>query len=92
MKNKVLVKLFVPELDSSFDLFIPVNEIVWKVKKLMVKSISDLTGVFLNVNEEYALINKTTGMLYQNNGIVIQTDIRNATKLILLSVKPIMNL
>lgn len=92
MKNKVLVKLFVPELDSSFDLFIPVNEIVWKVKKLMVKSISDLTGVFLNVNEEYALINKTTGMLYQNNGIVIQTDIRNATELILLSVKPIMNL
>lgn len=43
MKNKVLVKLIVPEIDSNFDLFIPVNELIWKIKKLMIKSVSDLT-------------------------------------------------
>ena len=41
MNNKVLVRLFVPELDEHFDLFIPVNELVWKVKKLIVKSIAE---------------------------------------------------
>ena len=45
MKNKVLVKLIVQEIDSNFDLFIPVNELIWKIKKLMIKSVSDLTGV-----------------------------------------------
>ena len=33
MNNKVLVKLLVPELNSSFDIFLPVNELIWKIKK-----------------------------------------------------------
>ena len=41
MNNKVLVKVYVPTLDSSYDVFIPVNELVWKANKLIVKSISD---------------------------------------------------
>ena len=32
MKNKVLVKLYVPELDYSTDIFLPVNEAIWKIK------------------------------------------------------------
>ena len=40
MNNKVLVKLLVPELNSSFDIFLPVNELIWKIKKMLVKSIS----------------------------------------------------
>ena len=35
--NKVLVKLFVPEIDSSFDVFVPVNEIIWKIKRNLTK-------------------------------------------------------
>ena len=42
MKNKVLVKIILPELDRSYDIFLPVNEIVWKAKKLILKAISDL--------------------------------------------------
>ncbi len=84
MNNKVLVRLFVPELDQNFDLFIPVNELVWKIKKLAVKSVADLANVNLNIQDEYVLINKDSARVYQNNEIVIQTDIRNATELILM--------
>lgn len=87
MNNKVLVRLFIPELDYIFDLFIPVNEVVWKVKKLIAKSVSDLTGGALNYNSDYTLINKLTSEIYDNNAIIINTDIRNATELIMLSVK-----
>ena len=87
MNNKVLVHLFVPELDTNFDLFIPVNEIIWKIKKLIVKSVSDLVNVPLSIEEEYILINKDNARVYQNNEIVIETDIRNVTELILLSKK-----
>ena len=31
MNNKVLVKLYVPEISQSYDLFIPVNEVIWKI-------------------------------------------------------------
>lgn len=85
MKNKVLIKLIVPELDDTFDLFVPVNEVIWKVKKLIVKSISDLTGIELNQQAEHILLNKDTCKLYSNNEIIINTDIRNSTELILIS-------
>ena len=48
MKNKVLVKIIVPSLDTSFDLFIPVNELIWKIERLAVKAISDLTNTQLS--------------------------------------------
>ena len=35
MKNKVLIKLILPEWNTTFDVFIPVNELVWKVKKII---------------------------------------------------------
>jgi hypothetical protein len=84
MKNKVLIKLIVPMMDRSFDLFIPVNETVGKIKKLMINSISDITRVQLANNKEYILINKDTAETYDNNKIVIDTNIRNATELVLL--------
>ena len=83
MNNKVLIKLSIPELDTSFDIFIPVNELIWKIKKLLTKAVSDLEGVTLNPKEEYILLNKTTSKIYNNNEIVINTDIRNSTELIL---------
>ncbi len=84
MNNKVLIKLMIPELSTSFDIFIPVNELVWKVKKLLVKSVSDLINMELNLNLGYELLNKDTGMMYKNNDIIINTDIRNGTELLLI--------
>lgn len=87
MINKVLIKLYVPELDYTFDIFIPVNEVIWKIKKLMLKSIFDLTGGSIDMGKDYTLINKNTSKFYDNNSVVINTDIRNATELILLMIK-----
>lgn len=85
MKNKVLVRLVVPELDNNFDVFMPVNEIVWKIKKLLIKSVADLSGINLDINKKYTLINMTTGKIYTNNEIIIDTEIRNVTELVLMS-------
>ena len=83
MENKVLIKLIMLDMDECFDIFIPVNEIIWKIKKLIIKSISDITNISLDINNEYILINKDNSKIYDNNEIVINTDIRNGTELIL---------
>lgn len=85
MENKVLIKLIMPELDVDYDIFIPVNEVVWKINKLLVKSISDLTDIELDLNSKYVLINKDNGKIYDSNEIIINTDIRNSTELFLIS-------
>ena len=87
MKNKVLIKLIVPEIDNTFDLFIPTNEVVWKIKKLIVKSINDLVGDCLDITANYILINKINGQIYSNNSTVYTTDIRNASELVLILEK-----
>lgn len=86
MNNKVLIKLTVPEINQKFDLFIPVNEIIWKIKKLIIVSIQDLCSCKLN-DAEYILINIDNNRKYNNNEIVINTDIRNTTELMLIPSK-----
>ena len=84
--NKVLVKLYDPMLDESYDVFIPVNEIVWRIKKLLIKSVSDLSDINLDINKNYILINIETGTIYDDNNIIISTDIRNSTSLALIDI------
>ena len=85
MENKILIRLLLPELEKEFDLFIPVNEVVWKVKLLVLKAISDMGNNFINSGESYVLINKDNSKIYGNNEVIIDTDIRNGTELFLVS-------
>lgn len=88
MNNKVLVKLIVPEIDFDFDLFIPVNEQIWRIKKLIIKSIIDVTGIDISKKTgKFYLINKSNGEIYGNNDIIINTNIRNGTELVAISGK-----
>ena len=85
MNNKVLIKIYLPELDKNFDVFIPINEVVWKIKKMLIKSINDITGSNLDLNKSYLLIKKDNGKIYKNNEIIIDSDIRNTSELILIT-------
>ena len=80
-----------PELDDSFDCFIPVNEVVWKIKKLILKSISDLTNSNFDLRADYVMVNKDNGRVYNSNEIIINTDIRNGSELILMIKKQFFN-
>lgn len=85
MNNKVLIKLIVPEIDEEFDIFIPVNEIIWKIKKMLVKCVNDIEGVSFDLNKDYILMKKDYNRIYNNNETVIDTDIRNASEILLVS-------
>ena len=83
MNNKVLIKLIVPDIDETYELFIPVNEIVWKIKKLVLKAIEELCDSNVNLQKDYTLMNINTSKIYTDNEIIRDTDIRNATELII---------
>ena len=82
MNNKVLIKAILPNIEQEYDMFIPVNEQIWKIEKLAVKCIYDILNISYNPKQEsYNIINKITGQIYDKNQIVIDTDIRNGTEL-----------
>lgn len=86
MNNKVLVRLNVPEIDEVYDVFVPVNEVIWKVSQMIVHCVNGLSSGALDKQKKYILINKTTGFVYSNSSLIIETDIRNATELLLVSL------
>lgn len=85
MKNKVMVKAIFPSIDKEYDVKIPVNELVWKVNKLITKAIYDMNGIPINIKEDtFIMTNKANGEIYKNNVAIIDTDIRNGTEIVFL--------
>lgn len=82
MNNKILLNILIPEISTSYDVFIPINIIVSELNTLLKQSISELA--------EYNFDNKAR-IYYQDNGneidaslIIKNTNLRNGSKIILL--------
>ena len=83
MNNKVLIKLIVPSLMEEFEIFIPVNERIFKIKELLINMVFDLSDNTLDTSIPYSLIDVDTGTPYDNTQIVRDTNIRNNKAVIL---------
>lgn len=85
MKNKVLVNLNIPEINEEYSLYLPINKKIGNIIILLNKAISELTNGEFPISNFNSLYNKSTGKKYEVDVLLIDTDIRNGTKLILLS-------
>ena len=84
MSNKVLVTLYVPNLDVKYDMYIPVNKRIHLIVDLIKKALYDLSGGTFKISEEYELYNYENGELYNMNDLVRNTDIRNNSKIVII--------
>jgi hypothetical protein len=87
MENKVLIKLLVPEMDEQYDIFLPINKKIGNIIMLLSKAVNELTNNEFNGNNYCELYNAITGEIYGPDVLLINTNIRNNTKLILISNK-----
>ena len=84
-KNKIMIKAIFPSIDKEYDIKIPVNEVLWKINKMIVKAIYDMNSIKIDIrNENFVMINKNSGKIYENNVAIIDTDIRNGTEIFFL--------
>jgi len=83
MNNKIIVKLIIPELETEYDVYIPITKKIGNVIKLLIKSIIEM-GYEYDDNTKIALYNRKTGEKYEPNKTIIETNIRNGTELVLL--------
>lgn len=84
MKNKILIKLIVPEIDDTFDIYIPINKKVGNVINLLIKSVNELSSGLFVGNKNSCIYSKTTGEKYPINVLIRETDIRNGSVIILI--------
>jgi len=83
MDNKILVQIIIPDVETSYDVFIPISKRVGNVVQLIIKAINDYGEYYPN-NPHAALYNRETGSMYDFNSMIYETDIRNGSQVILV--------
>ena len=83
MNNKILVIVYVPMIERSFDMYIPVVRKIGSVKNIICKIVQDSSdGAFIDDGCKN-LYDKATGRLLDDNQFVKNSLIKNGTKLVL---------
>lgn len=82
--NKVLVKLYMPTIQEEYDIWLPKNKKIYNIIILILKGVNEL-GKKIEIDDELPILyNKLTGLYYDINLSVQDTDINNGTELILI--------
>ena len=84
MKNKILIKLYVPTLDFEYEIFIPTNEIVKKVVDLIVTVVDEMCDDALPDDVPYYLFDPETSQVYANASVVRDTNMINDKRIMLI--------
>ena len=82
--NKILVKVYVPQLEKKYDIWIPINKTVYTIISSITKGINSLNKVSLEEGYIMKLYNKANSEIYDLEKKIIDTDIRNGTELIMI--------
>lgn len=81
---KVLVEVLVPSLSKSYDVYFPINRRIGNIISLLNKVLSDETnGVYIG-NNTTLLYDSESGVPYNVNSLVRETNIRNGSIVVIL--------
>lgn len=82
--NKILLEIYIPLLEKKYDVFVPINKTIGTLKKYIDKGIVDLSESDYVLKEELNLYSKETGKIYDINSKLIDTDLKNGSRLVLI--------
>ena len=82
--NQILVKIYVPSLEKTYEVWIPPQKRIYNVIVLLAKAINELNDNCFRAKEMPMLYDKYTGETIDVAKLIIETEIRNGTELILI--------
>ena len=82
--DKVLVEIFVPVLNTAYDVFIPLSSPMYEVLELIKKAVSEMSDGRFVANENTAVCHRDNGAIININLSVYELEIRNGSKLMLI--------
>ena len=82
--NKILVEVYVPVAQRSFDVYIPLASAIAEILLLLVNSINELTVGLYMASSNSILCDRETGSILDVNISVYESGLCNGSKLILI--------
>lgn len=84
MNNKILILVEIPFIEKKYDMFIPTNKKIGTIKKQIEEALIELTDNAYVPSNETNFYSKDTGIIYDVNKTVRDTDLKNGSRIILI--------
>ncbi len=82
--DKILVEVFVPALESTFDIFIPQQAYVYEIAELIKRAVAEMAGGRMVIDAGTALCNRVDGTIININLSVQELELHNGSGLMLI--------
>lgn len=82
--DKVLVEIYIPVMEKSYDFFIPLQSQMSDVLDLIKKGITELTGGDYISDENTFVCHRESGAIININKSVLELGIKNGSRLMLI--------
>lgn len=79
-ENKMLINLYVLTLGKNFEIYVPINEKIGNIIKLLKNNMLDS----IDFSRTSIIMDAENGKCYNNNEIIRETTIKNGTRLVLI--------
>lgn len=85
MKDKLLIKVVVPVVELSFDIYLPINKKIGTIKRYLFDVVIEETeGYYKNSFDNLKMIDQETGKEYSNNSLLYESGIKNGSTIVLI--------
>jgi hypothetical protein len=84
MEYKVLVKIYVPQVEQNYEAYIPINKTIAEVSLLIIKMINGQFKKFPK-DQRIDIVDRNTGLQYPDAELVRNLPIKNGTELVIVS-------
>ena len=82
--NKLLIKVLVPKLETSYEIFVPIIKKMHRIRKQIIQAINELNDNALGIDDDILLYDKLTGEAFNLNAMVKDSGLKNGSELILV--------
>lgn len=83
MEYKVLIRLYVPEIEQNYEVYIPINKTISQILVLLNKLVNNVSGETYPIKNDLKLYNRRTFEQYPLDSVIRNTNIRNGTELVM---------
>lgn len=83
MEYKVLIRLYVPEIEQNYEVYIPINKTISQVLVLLNKLVNSVSNEAYPIKNDLTLYNRRTFEQYNLDSIIRNTNIRNGTEIVM---------
>ena len=82
--NKILLEVYIPSIEKEYDIYVPISKRIGTIRELIAEGIKDFSDDEISIREDMNLYSKDTGLIYDVNMKITDTDLVNGSRVILI--------